>query len=285
MEVVAFDPRANEYYTDLLNDCVSVIENVLDDARWLAILGYFQLGDTIRRYEIEGKIQREYGARTIKCLVEDLRNKGKRVSESSISRALGIRQLFGTEEYLKQYYNEHPGLTLTYIREELLPKETEHPERYGGIDAVANEKLMKLEGMGNQMEELSQMLHNPEVSPDVKEQIVGTLNKSFEVLQEATTSPSLPKAKVNRSEAYLSFIRQQPCLVCHRTPSEAAHTDKAGVSLKGSDYYCVPLCYTHHADYHRLGAQTFENEQGLDLRERVYDYLVTYILLLEDAND
>jgi hypothetical protein len=50
--------------------------------------------------------------------------------------------------------------------------------------------------------------------------------------------------------------------------SEAAHTGTdGGMSMKASDYSCVPLCPDCHTRapgaYHRIGKQAFEREQGL----------------------
>jgi hypothetical protein len=48
-----------------------------------------------------------------------------------------------------------------------------------------------------------------------------------------------------------------------RGPSEAAHTgNDGGMSMKASDYSCVPLCYNCHTQapsaYHRIGKRAFE---------------------------
>jgi hypothetical protein len=54
-----------------------------------------------------------------------------------------------------------------------------------------------------------------------------------------------------RSEPYKAFIRSLPCtlqgMFCQCNGDVAPHhTDGGGMSLKGSDFSCVPLCHAHH---------------------------------------
>src|SRR5471030_108361 len=75
-----------------------------------------------------------------------------------------------------------------------------------------------------------------------------------------------------RDEAYKAWIRTLPCLGCGREgQSEAAHTGTdGGLSMKASDYSCVPLCPGCHTQaphsYHRLGKRAFEQAHGLRLQ-------------------
>ena len=72
-----------------------------------------------------------------------------------------------------------------------------------------------------------------------------------------------------RDEAYLAWIREMPCIGCGvEGRSEAAHTGTdGGMSMKASDYSCVPLCFGCHTQapgaYHRVGKRVFEREHGL----------------------
>jgi hypothetical protein len=74
-----------------------------------------------------------------------------------------------------------------------------------------------------------------------------------------------------RDEAYLAWIREMPCIACGiEGRSEAAHTGSdGGMSMKASDYSCVPLCTECHTQapdaYHRVGKRAFEERQGLCL--------------------
>lgn len=62
-----------------------------------------------------------------------------------------------------------------------------------------------------------------------------------------------------------------PCMACGvEGRSEAAHTGMdGGMSMKASDYSCVPLCSDCHTQapgaYHQVGKRVFEERHGLDL--------------------
>ena len=67
-----------------------------------------------------------------------------------------------------------------------------------------------------------------------------------------------------RDEGYKAWIREMPCIACGvEGRSEAAHTGSdGGMSMKASDYSCVPLCSDCHTQapgaYHRVGKRAFE---------------------------
>ncbi|WP_375780248.1 ERF family protein [Bradyrhizobium sp. ma5] len=59
-----------------------------------------------------------------------------------------------------------------------------------------------------------------------------------------------------RSKAHLMFVREQPCLVCRQSPTDAHHLKFAqprALGRKVSDEYTVPLCRAHHQELHRHG--------------------------------
>ena len=62
----------------------------------------------------------------------------------------------------------------------------------------------------------------------------------------------------------MAWIRTLPCIACGvEGRSEAAHTGTdGGMSMKASDYSCVPLCSDCHTQapgaYHRVGKRVFE---------------------------
>jgi hypothetical protein len=72
-----------------------------------------------------------------------------------------------------------------------------------------------------------------------------------------------------RDEAFKAWIRTLDCCACGRSaPSEAAHTGSdGGMSMKASDYSCVPLCADCHTlgagAYHRVGKRAFERRHRL----------------------
>jgi len=72
-----------------------------------------------------------------------------------------------------------------------------------------------------------------------------------------------------RDEHYKAWIRTLPCVACGvEGRSEAAHTGTdGGMSMKASDYSCVPLCSDCHTQapdaYHRIGKRAVEIGHGL----------------------
>jgi phage terminase large subunit GpA-like protein len=80
--------------------------------------------------------------------------------------------------------------------------------------------------------------------------------------------PRKPPASERRGPArdadYRRWVRTLPCLACHSRQSiEAAHTGQdGGMSMKASDYSCIPLCSNCHTQgpqsYHRIGRAAFE---------------------------
>lgn len=78
-----------------------------------------------------------------------------------------------------------------------------------------------------------------------------------------------------RDEAYKDWIRTLPCVACGiHGRSEAAHTGiDGGMSMKASDYSCVPLCADCHRQapgaYHRVGKRAFERASGVCFAETV----------------
>lgn len=84
---------------------------------------------------------------------------------------------------------------------------------------------------------------------------------------------ALPKAAPFRSQAYLDFIKSQPCFVTGKRASEQesvvyAHfrigTD-GGTASKPSDWFTMPLCASEHDKQHR-GELTYWREVLQDER-------------------
>ncbi len=78
-----------------------------------------------------------------------------------------------------------------------------------------------------------------------------------------------PRRGPARDEDYKDWIRSLACCACGvEGRSEAAHTGMdGGLSMKASDYSCVPLCADCHTRsplaYHRIGKRAFERVRGL----------------------
>ncbi|MDH2343446.1 ERF family protein [Bradyrhizobium sp. SSUT77] len=86
----------------------------------------------------------------------------------------------------------------------------------------------------------------------------GTEVDEAEPVQAAVESglaiPKEPPRK--RSKVHLAFVREHPCLVCKRSPSDAHHLKFAQprtLGRKVSDQFTVPLCRSHHQALHRNG--------------------------------
>lgn len=87
-----------------------------------------------------------------------------------------------------------------------------------------------------------------------------------------------PKHKRISLPDYLAWIRTQPCCVCGRTPTVAAHQRLVGdgsVGRKPSDLYAIPLCASCHNREHQ-GAATFYKEIGKDAYRLIVETLVNY---------
>ncbi|MFQ5904834.1 MAG: DUF968 domain-containing protein [Candidatus Binatia bacterium] len=98
--------------------------------------------------------------------------------------------------------------------------------------------------------------------------------------------PSIPKPRTYRSDSYLRFVRQHPCIVSECSePSEAHHAggivSGRGTGQKGSDYQCIPACRAHHHFYHTMGRMNFEHRFKVDVRATIIAMLEKYVEMLE----
>lgn len=88
----------------------------------------------------------------------------------------------------------------------------------------------------------------------------------------ASAMPGTP-----RCEEYVEFVRSHPCIVCAR-PSESHHAfGRRGVSVKPSDFTCVPLCHAHHDELHRSGRVSFEQFHRVNLVEVAFNLLHNFL--------
>ncbi len=65
-----------------------------------------------------------------------------------------------------------------------------------------------------------------------------------------------------------AFVRGLPCLVCKRTPSQAAHVKgrrNHGAWLDNGDGNIAPLCADCHRLQHSIGIVSFQEKHGIDL--------------------
>lgn len=95
------------------------------------------------------------------------------------------------------------------------------------------------------------------------------------------------RVSVNRDPGYRKSLREEPCALwmagktdeCDfgpRNTTEAAHTQNNGMSSKGADSSCVPLCRKHHTEYDK-DRKGFEKKYGMDLRAIAAEHYQRYL--------
>jgi hypothetical protein len=82
-------------------------------------------------------------------------------------------------------------------------------------------------------------------------------------------------------EPYLAWIREQPCCICGKLPSEAAHLrvgsinhDKTygALGMKSSDKWALPLCRSHHVEQHASNELEWWASRGINPFELAISY-------------
>jgi len=93
--------------------------------------------------------------------------------------------------------------------------------------------------------------------------------KSARLLRERRKD--LGRSPRQRNEAHLGAVRLLPCLVCARSPVEAAHIrmsapgkPNAGIGARPDDSATVPMCHEHHMEQHGEGERNFYDRIGID---------------------
>ena len=82
----------------------------------------------------------------------------------------------------------------------------------------------------------------------------------------ARRSPRKARRGPARSWKYKAWIRSLPSAVSGRPGCQAAHTgDDGGMSMKSSDYSCIPLTAEEHMEFD-AGREAFCGKHGLDVR-------------------
>ena len=83
-------------------------------------------------------------------------------------------------------------------------------------------------------------------------------------------SPRKPRRGPARDYRYKAWIRSLPSMVSGKHGCEAAHTGSdGGMSMKASDYTCVPLTPEEHREYHQIGRASFERKYGVSFQQAV----------------
>jgi len=94
----------------------------------------------------------------------------------------------------------------------------------------------------------------------------------------------IPKPERETDEAYLDFVRSQPCLCKGNDKGRkclgdiAPHHTKT-VGSGGSDYGTVPLCAEHHTECHSIGRDTFQDKYGISFRDTIARLRTMYAIV------
>ncbi|MDN4019657.1 putative HNHc nuclease [Acinetobacter pittii] len=76
-----------------------------------------------------------------------------------------------------------------------------------------------------------------------------------------------------RDAKRLKAIRLLPCVVCGRSPVDAAHSNQGahnkGLGIKADDKYTIPLCRQHHIEYDQI--KTMTREQAVEWFDRMLE--------------
>jgi hypothetical protein len=113
------------------------------------------------------------------------------------------------------------------------------------------------------------------------------LKQCIRTMHLATMINTRFKQKCFKSQAYLSWIRKQPCAICESPMGIEAHHESFGDKATGKnlipDTQTIPLCYRHHEpDRHHYGYKTFWNERyNKDPKLLIIRYQTEYIKELE----
>ena len=96
-------------------------------------------------------------------------------------------------------------------------------------------------------------------------------------------SEGFEKQSPIRDAKYMSFVRENPCIVCgNKRNNHAHHVYSAGLGLKCSDYYTIPLCHGHHTGFsdaiHVLGFIKFIQHHKINIEKIMLDLVLTYFL-------
>lgn len=74
----------------------------------------------------------------------------------------------------------------------------------------------------------------------------------------------LPKTKRKIDLIFLQSIREKPCLVCGKRPSDPDHMSSVGAGGDDDQNNVWPLCRQHHRERHDLGIETFISKHHLE---------------------
>lgn len=99
------------------------------------------------------------------------------------------------------------------------------------------------------------------------------------IANEAPIGSMLKLPPAGRSPKYLEAVRQLPCLICRRTPCDAAHVSFGtgrGKGQKASDFRAVPLCHNHHMEQHASGEKCWWDGYQIDVGQLICELVQAF---------
>jgi hypothetical protein len=127
----------------------------------------------------------------------------------------------------------------------------------GAEDAkLIEDAFAKKESVFSEAEAIKMLSHNSSDSLEPAQPPDTASGESDQSKGVRKTSVALTKPPRHRNKEHLRFVRQQPCLMCGRKPSDAHHirfVQPRALGQKVSDEFAVPLCRSHHRAVHRIG--------------------------------
>lgn len=90
-----------------------------------------------------------------------------------------------------------------------------------------------------------------------------------------------PKRIENRQ--LIDEIKEEPCLICSKTPVDAHHLTSVGAGGDDTEDNLAPLCRKHHSEFHQYGLSKFcwkypkireflTKHKRLDLLDKIHHY-------------
>lgn len=87
-----------------------------------------------------------------------------------------------------------------------------------------------------------------------------------------------------RDRKRLAAIRKLPCVVCGRSPVDAAHSNQSahnkGLGIKASDEFTIPLCRQHHIEYDQF--QKMNRSQSVEWFDKMLEKTERMLNLKDD---
>lgn len=111
---------------------------------------------------------------------------------------------------------------------------------------------------------------NPNVPVTLALKVHGTKPERKPPAQAKRAAPKKPRKGPPRDPQYLAWIRTLPSVISGYGPCEACHTGSdGGMSMKASDYSCVPMTPAEHREYHQIGKHAMESKYGISYARAV----------------